>query len=210
MNLTRREVLSCGMAALGVATTDGSLIKSICGGRNRIFATANGEDEEEMYKELLIQILSNGLPPETSIDVTLPSVRKYAFANLMNLKHLIIRGVTSITNTNEYFVQGSSCETVELPDLVSCNHFVFWSTPSLKTIVVPKLKTNMTNLCYIGNSSLTDVYINESTCEEIMAIRGFPGMAASQNTNYANIVFHGCDGNVVYDSSTQQWVAVEA
>lgn len=179
-------------------------------GRNGIFATDNGEDDEEMYKELLIQILSNGLPSETSIDVTLPSVRKYAFANLRNLKHLIIRGVTSITSTNEYFVQNSSCETVELPDLVSCNHFVFWSTPSIKKIIVPKIKTNMTSLCYIGTSALSDVYITESTCEEIKSIRGFPGMTPQQNTNYANVVFHGSDGNVVYDSSTQQWVVVES
>lgn len=173
-------------------------------GARQFFTTKSGNAEEEMYKELLTQILSNTLPADSVLDITLPDIRKWAFGSQSNLKTLIIRGVTALTGRSEYFVQGSNVETVELPDLLSCNHFVFWSTPTIKVLRVPKLKTNMTSLCYIGTSALTDVYIDESTCAEIMAIPGFPGMTTSQNSNYANIVFHGSDGTISYDGSA--WV----
>lgn len=174
-------------------------------GARQFFTTKSGNAEEEMYKELLTQILSNTLPQDSVIDVTLPAIRKWAFAPLSNLKTLVVRGATSLTSACEYFVQGSSVETVILPDVVSCSHFVFWSTPTIKVIRVPNLKTNMYRLCYIGTSALTDVYIDNSTCAEIMAIPNFPGMGPSDNSNYANVVFHGSDGTVTYNGST--WVA---
>ena len=201
--MTRREVIA-GLAATAViGVSDAALKKANIGGR-QINLTGQGDDDE-MYHELLVQILSNTLPPDTTVELTLPDIRKYAFANLANLKTLIIHGPTSLTSKCEYFIQQSACETIYLPDVTSCNHFVFWSTPTLKVIHVPRLRDNMYRLCYIGNSSLTDVYIDESTCAEILAIRGFPGMGGTgENSNYANIVFHGSDGNVVYDGS--QWV----
>lgn len=201
--MTRREVIA-GLAATAViGASDAALKKANIGGR--LMQTTGQGDDDEMYHELLVQILSNTLPPDTTVELTLPDIRKYAFANLANLKTLIIHGPTRLTNKCEYFIQGSACETIYLPDVTSCNHFVFWNTPTLKVIHVPRLRDNMYRLCYIGNSSLTDVYIDESTCAEILAIPSFPGMGGTgENSNYANIVFHGSDGNVVYDGS--QWV----
>jgi hypothetical protein len=168
-------------------------------GARGIAVGASAGESVELYK----QILSNTLPPDTEIDITLPNVRKSAFASQTNLKKLTIRGVTSIANANEYFIQGSSVEELVMPDVTSWYHFVLWGTPSLKILRVPKVKS-MTNMCYIGTSALKDVFIDESTCAEILAMPGFPGMTPSNNSNYANVVFHGSDGNVVYNGSA--WV----
>ena len=88
MNCTRREILSCGMAALAVASSDGSVVKGICGGRNGFFANENGEDEEEMYKEWFLA-MAQGLQDEdiviSSPDITY--LRPHAFANMRWLRN---------------------------------------------------------------------------------------------------------------------------
>ncbi len=174
-------------------------VHSAIGARKNVLESGSSGESVELYK----QILSNTLPPDTEIDITLPNVRKSAFASQTNLKKLTIRGVTSIAQANEYFIQGSSVEELVMPDVTSWYHFVLWGTPSLKILRVPKVKS-ITNMCYIGTSALTDVFIDESTCAEILAMPGFPGMTPSNNSNYANVVFHGSDGNVVYNGTA--WV----
>lgn len=160
---------------------------------------AGATEGVEVYK----QILSNTLPTDAEVEMSLPAVRQSAFAYLTTLKSITVHDVTAMNAG--YLFQGSSVEEVSFPDAVSNTTFSFYQCAKLKVIRVPKLKTDMSTLCYIGNSSvLTDVYINESTCAEILAIRGFPGMNPSQNSNYANVVFHGSDGNVVYNGSA--WV----
>ena len=147
-------------------------------------------------------ILSNTLPPNFEFELTLPSIRWRAFASLANLKSLTINGVTHMDAG--YVFQDTLIETLILPDLVSCTNFYAYGASKLKTLVVPNLSENMRYLCYIGASVLTDVYIDNATCSQILAIPYFPGMAANQNTNYANVVFHGSDGDVVYNGTS--WV----
>lgn len=152
----------------------------------------------ELYK----QILSNTLPQDAEVELSLPSVRQGAFAYLTTLKSIVVHDVTNVNVP--YLFQGCSVEEASFPDAVSNMSYTFFQCAKLKVIRMPKLKASMANLCYIGTSVLTDVYINESTCAEILAIPNFPGMSPSQNTKYANIVFHGSDGNVIYDGSS--WV----
>ena len=171
---------------------------SAIGARKNVLESGSSGESVELYK----QILSNTLPQDAEVELSLPSVRQSAFAYLTTLKSIVVHDVT---NANApYLFQGSSVEEASFPDAVANTSYTFFQCAKLKVIRMPKLKTDMGYLCYIGTSVLTDVYINESTCAEILAIRGFPGMAPNQNSNYANVVFHGSDGNVVYNGTA--WV----
>ncbi len=184
------------MVAMAAFAAWAAPTKSMVGARG--IAVASATENVEVYK----QILSNTLPTDAEVELSLPAVRQSAFAYLTTLKSIVVHDVTAMNAG--YLFQGSSVEEASFPDAVSNTTFTFFQCAKLKVIRVPKLKTDMSSLCYIGASVLTDVYINESTCAEILAIRGFPGMNPNQNSNYANVVFHGSDGNVVYNGSA--WV----
>ena len=161
----------------------------------QFFASRGTAESVEVYK----QILSNTLPSDAAVELSLPAVRQSAFAYLSNLKSITLHTVTALDAP--YLFQACSVEEAFFPDAVSNTTFTFYQCTKLKVIRTPKMKSNMSMMCYIGTSALTDVYIDESTCAEILSIPGFPGMAANQNSNYPNVVFHGSDGNVVYNGS---------
>ena len=202
--VSRRELLK-GFAIVGATSVVGNakayLTKGAVGGRTILQAQPSGNDDA-YYRQIYEMILSNTLPPNSELELTLPSIRSRAFASLANLKSLTINGMTHMDGG--YVFQDTPIETLILPDLVSCTNFYAYGASKLKTIVVPNLLENMRYLCYMGSSVLTDVYIENSTCSQIMSIPSFPGMATNQNSNYANVVFHGSDGEVVYNGSS--WV----
>lgn len=201
MKLTRREALALLGASAIAGRGECSPTKGNIGGRGLALIRSGGNDDA-YYRQIYEMILSNTLPPDSELELTLPSIRWRAFASLANLKSLTINGVTHMDAG--YVFQDTPIETLILPDLVSCTNFYAYGAAKLKTIVVPNLSENMRYLCYMGSSVLTDVYIENSTCSQIMSIPLFPGMATNQNSNYANVVFHGSDGEVVYNGSS--WV----
>lgn len=87
MNLTRREMVACGMAAIASCPSCASVVKGICGGKG-LFSVSNGEDEEEMYKEMFLamaQGLQDGDIVISSPDITY--LRPHAFANMKWLRN---------------------------------------------------------------------------------------------------------------------------
>lgn len=191
-----------GLAMAGAACLSGGAAayptRGSIGGRSVVRSESQAGDDA-YYRQLYEMILTDTLPPDSEIELYLTNVRARSFASLANLKSLTVHGLLHMTGG--YVFQDTPIETLILPDLVSCQNFYAYGASRLRTIVCPNLSQDMRYLCYVGGSVLSDIYVTNSTCSQIMAIRNFPGCSQNQNTNYANMVFHGSDGDVVYDGS---------
>ena len=202
--VSRRDLIK-GCAAVGAAAILGDAkavpVRGASGGRGVLLARASDKDDA-YYRQIYEMILTNTLPPDSELELTLSNLRSRSFASLANLKSLTVHGLLQMTGG--YVFQDTPIETLILPDLVSCSNFYAYGASKLKTIYCPNLSQRMLYLCYMGSSVLSDIYITNSTCSQIMAIPNFPGCNQNQNTNYANMVFHGSDGDVVYNGTS--WV----
>ena len=93
----------------------------------------------------------------------------------------------------------SGLTTVRCPYISTIGYVDPIMNSAVKKYYIPNLKDfSDRNNCFYNATRPIDVYINESTCAEIMSFRNFPGC----NSRPSGVTFHGKDGTITYDGSS--------
>lgn len=197
MNLTRREMVVCGVAAIASCPSCASVVKGICGGKG-LFSGSNGEDEEAMYKEMYLS-LTTGISTfgDELVDDVSYRIRPWFASNLTAFTKLTFSVATDIQG--HAFRGNSTIREISIPAASMTGAYAFFNDSSLVSIEAPICK-DMGARSLEGCSSLVAVYVNDVNFNET---RNFPW-----GCNNPNTVFHFADGNVVWSDAEGKWVKV--
>lgn len=94
--MTRKKFIASGMASILAANASAEPAYSLNGGRSisRTFSTS----DDETYAEMLKNLMQDTFPLGTKLEVTVASLRQWAFASLSTVSHLVVHGLKSISN----------------------------------------------------------------------------------------------------------------
>lgn len=109
-----------------------------------------------------------------------------------------------ITNDGYNILTGcSKLQTVRFPNLIIVNSTaIAYGNISFSSLHIPKAKGfGDARYTFGSNKTNLDVYIDESTCSEIMAFQNFPGCTGSMRSK---VFFHGSDGTISFNGT--EWV----
>ena len=171
--------------------------------RQIFLGASRGNAEEEMYKELFIQLAEDTLPETFVVPDVLSKVGRSFWLCSSKVKDITLLGkeMTFANNTISY---GSpNLKVIRMPNAIKLGY----PSPSMngpcEELYIPKLKQIVDrNNTFMTNSAKLDVHIDESTCQEIMAFANFPG--TNNATMMAKLTFYGSDGTIKYNGSS--WV----
>lgn len=91
--------------------------------------------------------------------------------------------------------------TVRMPNVDAYNYPGPTMNGGCTALYIPKCKSFGNNIALGTNQARLDVYIDESTCSEILAMRNFPGCTG---TTRSKVFFHGSDGEISFDGTS--WI----
>lgn len=191
MQIGRREFIATGLAAGMMAPYALAAVKKSALGAKKM-ELVNGEDEEEMYKEMYLAMIT-GVSSfgDTLVDDISTSVRASAFWNFPNtIKKLVFNKATSFGIGA--FRQMPYIEEVELPLATALKSNALTSCTNLQTVRAPKC-ANFGNNAFQSSANVKDIYITELDKSEVI---GFPWAITSAAT-----VFHFKDGNYDYQGN---------
>ena len=116
---------------------------------------------------------------------------------------LSMNGVTKLDRA--FFGQATPALTEAwFNGVTTTGQYPFWTCSALRIVHLDGLQSFHAETLRVQSSAMTDVYIGGKTCDQILAMSGFPGMTPSSNSKYATITFHGSDGTIHYNGSA--WI----
>ena len=95
----------------------------------------------------------------------------------------------------------SKCRTLNMPNIEAYNYPGPTMNGNCTALHIPKCKRFTSNIALGTNQSRLDVYIDESTCSEILAFPYFPSCTGATRSK---VFFHGSDGIISFDGTN--WV----
>ena len=205
MKLQIVAIVSIVMCLVGFC----DIIKGNAGARN-IVNSQNSREEEQLYKQLFLQLASDTLPTRLELPIEVWRFNRNFWLHSSTVEELTILANSVEVKANNIFCYGSpKLATLKFPNLVA---YPSWGlhmnfAVSHLNLFIPKVRVfGSKTYCFDPPANKTiRVYINEITCEEIMAIPNFPGLHQSA---YARCTFHGSDGTLSWNGS--EWVVTNA
>jgi len=169
--------------------------------RQIFLGTSKGNAEEEMWKELFICLTENTLPETVVIPADVTKIGREFWLMSSTCKDItFLADITSFRNNSTAY--GSAVKIIRMPNQTSIRYPGPTMNGAAEELHIPNVKS-FGNKTYIfgTNASRLDVYIDNSTCAQIMAFPNFSGATPGQESK---IFFHGSDGVISYDGSS--WV----
>lgn len=201
----KRLIVKILIAALCLGASIQSLASPVKGAiAGRSIGTSEKQEEEAVYKELFIGLTEDSLPETVVLPSCITNFGRPYWLMSTKCKDLTVLGNTIKCSNNTFFYGSPNLKHLRLPNLTEINYWVAGSASDGVAIYCPKVRSLGNNRYVFYNSSSDkrlDVYITEIPCEEIKAIRNFPGC---DTPGLPNLTFHGSDGKLTWNGS--EWV----
>lgn len=170
--------------------------------RQIFLGASRGNAEEEMWKELFVGLTENTLPETVVIPADVTKIGRQFWLMSSTCKDItFMSDMTSFQNNNTAY--GSpNLKIIRMPNQTSIGYPGPTMNGGAEELHIPNVKSFGSKTYVFGTSaSRLDVYINNSTCAQIMAFPNFSGATPGQESK---IFFHGSDGIISYNGSA--WV----
>lgn len=171
-------------------------------GARQFFTTKSGNAEEEMYKEFFIGLTEDTLPETVVVPADVTKIGREFWLMSSTCKDItFLADMTSFKNNNTAY--GSpNLKIIRMPNQTSISYPGPTMNGGAEELHIPNVKSFGTRTYVFGTSaSRLDIYIDNSTCAQIMAFPNFSGATPGQESK---LFFHGSDGIISYDGSS--WI----
>ena len=235
MEMTRRQALAGGIAAMASVAGVGDVVRGNVGAR-RMSMAGSGSDAEAMLNnwldffangylmtqfeddsivELGVPLFQGGITGTSPISVSFSSLKRVLTRNVFYTSRMVSLScpvLTEIYGAQQF--QGSSyLETVDLPSLTYIENFNwwFWNCPRLKVVNLGQVSEihGASNVSFGQyDSALEDVYLLAMNASTLLSYTGMLTSATTGNYTPHQIVFHCADGNVVWSDDANNWVKI--
>lgn len=213
---TRRNILKSGAglaAILATGKAPAALVKSMLAAR-KSFWISEGNKEEEMYKELFEQFVTNTFPSGSTLTIPYRTFRQLCFTAIVvdtleftNLQSADLYGNNHINNLASDYGGGNNSARVRVLKFPAFTYWGYYYMPilspfyGLEDLYIPNVTSFQASDYGFHGSRGNPLHVHiDKTCADIRAIPNFPGFGTA-SLALDKIVFVGTDGTVAWDGS---------